>query len=178
MLRTVPALRPAGPVVLCGIAGGLVDAAPVGAAAWISEVVTADGERRATVLPEGVRRERLFGSETLVETPREKAELARRTGTTLVDMEAAAFTEIAAARGWSWGVLRGVSDGPEHEFPPEIAAWLTPMGDLRPGRVAIDLVRKPRLVGAARELSRHGTVAMRAVAELLAGWLDAREAAR
>ena len=178
VLRTVPGLRPAGPVLLCGIAGGLVDAAPVGAAAWISEVVTARGEVPARVLPEGARRERLFASETLIETHREKAELARRTGTTLVDMEAAAFTEIAVARGWSWGIVRGVSDGPEHEFPPEIAAWLTPMGDLRRGRVAIDLVRKPRLLGAARELSRHGTIAMRAVAELLGEWLESREAAR
>jgi hypothetical protein len=71
-----------------------------------------------------------------------------------------------------------VSDGPEHDFPPEIAGWITPMGDLRPGRVAIDLVRKPRLLGAARELSRHGTIAMRAVAELLGEWLESREAAR
>jgi hypothetical protein len=44
--------------------------------------------------------------------------------------------------------------------------------------VAIDLVRKPRLLGAARELSRHGTIAMRAVAELLASWLDERERSR
>lgn len=172
VLRSVPPLRPAGPVILCGIAGGLVDAAPVGAAAWISEAVSGAGAVRPDVVPSGVRLERLYASETLIETPKDKALLAARTGTVMVDMETAAFAEIARERGWSWGVLRGVSDGPEQDFPPEIAGWITPTGDLRRGRVVLDLVRKPQLLGAARELSRHGTIAMRAVAELLSRWLD------
>jgi len=175
--RTVPTLRPAGPVVLCGIAGGLVAAAPVGAAAWVSEAVTATGPIRPSVVPGGVRVERLYASEVLIETQAAKAELAARTGTTLVDMETASFAEIAIERDWRWGVVRGVSDGPEHEFPAEITGWITPMGDLRAGRVAFDLVRKPRLIASARELSRHGSIAMRAVADLLGRWLDEHEAA-
>lgn len=178
VLRTVPSLRPAGPIVLCGIAGGLVDTAPVGAAAWISEAVTATGVARPDVVPPGVRLERLYASETLIETPREKAELAARTGTTMVDMETASFAEIARERGWAWGVLRGVSDGPEQDFPPEIAGWITPMGDLRRSRIAFDLARKPRLWAAARELSRHGGIAMQAVAALLSRWLEDRERER
>ena len=173
--QTLPGLRPAGPVILCGIAGGLVDAAPVGAAAWVSEAVTDGATLRPDIVPAGVRLERLYASETLIETPRDKAILATRTGTTMVDMETASFAEIARERGWAWGVLRGVSDGPEHEFPPEIAGWLTPMGDLRRSRMTFDLVRKPRLYAAARELSRNGGVAMRAVAELLSRWLQDRE---
>jgi nucleoside phosphorylase len=176
--QTLPGLKPAGPVILCGIAGGLVDAAPVGAAAWVSEAVTEGATLRPDIVPAGVRLERLYASETLIETPRDKALLAARTGTTMVDMETASFAEIARERGWAWGVLRGVSDGPEHDFPPEIAGWITPKGDLRRSRVTIDLVRKPRLLRAARELSRNGGVAMRAVAELLSGWLGDRERSR
>lgn len=104
---------PAGPLVSFGLAGALVSGLPPGALLTARRVVDGDG----TVLWEdeplrvpGALTAVVCDAGRIVDDPPERRELAERTGAVAVDTESAAL----AATGRLAGVVRAVSDTPEH----------------------------------------------------------------
>lgn len=88
----------------------------------------------------------LVAVDRIVSTPRDKRAAAERHGAAIVDMESHALAAWCDARGIAWTVVRGVSDTPEETLPNEVLAWISPSGQTRVVRAALDLVRKPWLV--------------------------------
>lgn len=108
-----------------------------------------------------------------VATAAEKEAIRARTGGDLVDCESGAFARACEEFGLRWAVVRGVSDGPDDDLPPEVLSWTDDRGALRLCRLLVDLLRRPSLLGEAMRLGRRSKRAMRAAAELVEVLLDA-----
>ena len=106
-------------------------------------------------------------SPDVVTTPAQKRELGREHGAALVDLESSAFAAAAESRGWRWGIVRGVSDGPEDRLPAAIRGWVDERGRARPAKVCLALVRRPGILGSVTRLARRSRAAMAAVARVL-----------
>jgi adenosylhomocysteine nucleosidase len=74
---------------------------------------------------------RLFSADDVVATPEAKAELARRAGAAVVDMESAAIAAAAAAAGLPCIAFRVVADGPDDTLPDNVASLVGPDGKTR-----------------------------------------------
>lgn len=110
----------------------------------------------------------LIAVDRIVSTPTEKRALADDSGAAIVDMESHAFAAECERLGAAWTVVRGVSDSPEESLPAEVLGWVTPGGDTRSMRAAIDMVCKPRLIPhIARTLRRSGRVLPRVGARVV-----------
>jgi hypothetical protein len=139
-------------VILAGLAGGLVVGEP-GEVARVGRVVDSSG--RGWTSWEGD----VLGATTVVAgvdqpvcTASQKRSLHERTGAHLVDTESHAFAQVCDAAGVPWCVVRGVSDGPDEALPEEAVGWVDSAGRTRAGRVVLDVLRRPRLVGDLRRL--------------------------
>jgi len=108
----------------------------------------------------------------IVVSAREKRALGEETGADLVDLESAAFAETATARGWSWGIVRGVSDDVGTDLPAGVGSWTDDRGRTRPLRVLADVLRRPASIASLLRLRRDGERALREVADLLRTWLE------
>ena len=154
-------------VILAGACGALshVDEVPP-----IARVIDEHGGSWTPALADstGVS---LIAVDRIVSTPADKQELAARTGAAIVDMEAHAFARFCLERGQRWTVVRGVSDTPDQTLPQEVLGWITPGGDTRSGRAAVDMLRKPwlipHIVGVVRRSNRVLPKVGRRVAELI-----------
>jgi len=100
-------------------------------------------------------------------TPAAKQAWADRSGTDLVDLESAAFARIAETKGWEWGIVRGVSDGPDTALPCEIDTWVDGRGRSRPGRVLRAVLGGRVGVRRLARLRADGIAAMAAAAVVL-----------
>lgn len=164
---------PPGPVVLCGVAGAVRDGFPAGSAYAAAAVVDGDGRRLVPALGAGERDGPVVGSAgAALVTPDQKRAWAQRTGCDLVDLESAAFAEIAAARGWRWAVVRGVSDGPDTELPAGIDRWADETGRARLWPVLRALLGRRVTLAQLRRLRADGLAAMREAAGIVERMLE------
>ena len=148
-------------VLLAGVAGGLAEVGErVPAIGRVVDV--AGGSWRCSVGGGGCT---IIGVDEVAHGVEEKRALRERTGAELVDTESHAFAAACAARGWRWGVVRGVSDRWDEALPREVGGWVDARGRTRIGRVAADVLRRPRLIGDLVRLGRRSGDAMRAVGE-------------
>ena len=160
-------------VILAGVAGGL---APTALAPRIRAVVSGSGSPASPhwTIPWsiGTTEEVLVGVDAPAWTVADKATLARSTGASLVDCESHELASWAAHTGAAWGVVRGVSDGPDDELPRAAEGWLDDHGKPNLPRVVLDLARRPSLIPPVLRM-RSGTIrAMRAVAQGIDRLLD------
>lgn len=161
-------------VILCGVAGGLSPKLAPGDAMVMVDVIdpVRNVRRRSEVVQECSRQSQfplgsIAGSSTIIHNPQAKRELFERTGAQMVDMESAAFAEIAADRGWRWAIVRGVSDGADESLPIEAANWVDERGRTKPLAVAGTLLRRPVLVPTMLRLRRNSALALDSVADLV-----------
>jgi hypothetical protein len=158
------------PVILAGLAGGLRADRPAGSAWTIGEVIgEGGGRRRPSLIIKGLRPAVVVSTEAVVATVESKALLARRTGADLVDLESAAFAEAATGQGWTWGIVRGVSDGPDTTLPPGVERWVGSGGRTRGLFIVQSLLPRPWWWLGTLRLSRESRKAMQAVATTLDG---------
>lgn len=139
-------------VILAGLAGGLESRDP-GVVPRIGRVVDFAGNGWTTW--EGAAAGAtavLAGVDRAVNTPGEKRSLRERTGAALVDTESHAFADVCEAAGVAWCVVRGVSDGPDESLPVQASNWVDARGRTRAARVALDVLRRPALIGDLRRL--------------------------
>lgn len=161
-------------VLLAGLAGGLRPGNAAGSAWMASAIVDASGRRWAPSWPgpHDAPTAVIVESGSALTTPAAKRACARHSGADLVDLESAAFAEAAAARGWRWAVVRGVSDDAAAALPPDVERWVDARGRSRPVRAILSLARRPSLIGPVLRVRSDGLTALRSAAELLATLLD------
>lgn len=171
--RAIAAIRPdPGPddcVILAGCCAGLCAGAELGGV--IERILTPDGrEFRPTMILDaaaGAARRTLVAVDAVLTTPAAKAELWRRTGAELADMESHALAAAVATTGARWCVLRGVSDTHNESLPEQAGMWITPDGRTRTGRVVMDLMKAPWLTPGVMNLARRTGVGLAQVAAQL-----------
>jgi len=162
---------PGSPVILAGTAGGLSPTASTGSVLVARKIIdAATGQHWTPPLLLGEddpRSGTICQAAELVTTTRAKEALHEQTGADGVDLESAAFAALADARGWTWGVIRGISDGPGATLPPEAARWIDSHGKTRLGALTASLLLKPRLAGSLGRLRRGSRQAMDSVRRTL-----------
>lgn len=154
-------------VILAGVAGALAPSCAAGTAHWASVVIDAEGRRwtppvqgsgtLARAMPSRVA---LAGVDGVIGTPKDKRIHQVRTGGCMVDCESAAFARAASARGWRWGIVRGISDGADDTVPSWMPQLLRRDGSVDAGAIAAALVSNPL---RAVDMIRSGRSAGRAV---------------
>ncbi len=165
--------RTSRPVVLAGLAGGLSERTTPGSAFAVDRVI--DGQGREWPVPLAAQLGARTPPVTVISTVKTvtsaaaKRALAGTCGADLVDLESVAFAHAATKLGWTWGIVRGVSDGPDDDLPPGAAGWIDDRGRTRTWRVAADILRSPSMTPRLLALRRHGVAGMRAAAARVAG---------
>lgn len=168
-----------GPVILAGLAGALTNRCAVGSAHWIGRVVTDDGKTiTPPLISPGVMRDdhlmpRITSTDTSVTQPHEKQSLAERCDADIVDLESVAFATLAEERGWQWGIVRGVSDGPDDALPHGIDEWVDETGNVRIAPILHSLIRRPAQFVTLSHLQRESRDALAGVADRLQEMLAA-----
>ena len=123
-----------GPVILCGLAGALNDNFDVGTAHAVAAVVDVDGRRLEPSMWEQAGPVISCPPSTL-RTPQAKQAWSADSGADLADLESEALARVAIEKEWRWGIVRGVSDGPDTTLPAGIDTWVDTAGRTRTGRV-------------------------------------------
>lgn len=154
-------------VILAGVAGALAPTCAAGTAHWASVVIDSEGHRwtppvQGSRAPAGATSGpvALAGADGVIGTPRDKRTHRERTGACMVDCESASFARVASARGWRWGVVRGISDGADDVVPAWMPQLLRRDGSVDAGAVAGALLANPI---RAADLIRSGQSAGRAM---------------
>lgn len=146
-------------VILVGVAGALVPSCPAGGAHWASVVVDAEGRRWVPPI-RGKNAIALAGIDAVVGSPSAKVNERARSGAAMVDCESASFAREATARGWRWGIVRGISDGADDAIPSWMPTLLRRDGSVDPAAVARALLANPM---RAVDMMRSGQAARRAM---------------
>jgi adenosylhomocysteine nucleosidase len=163
-------------LVSAGVCGALDPALPVGALVVPEAVQLASGallpvtaalHKRALAASGSPARGVLLAVDRLVATPEAKRELRELTGAIAVDMESGPVLAAAAARHRPSLVLRAVADTAGEAVSPELAALVDGNGQVRLGRAAGAVLRRPDLVPQGLRLARATRRALRSVAAVL-----------
>lgn len=139
-----------GPFLLAGLGGGLDPALRTGD-------LVVDGETADVVAAIGARSGRVHTADRVVGSVGEKAELFRRTGAAVVDMET---DVVRAAAGGRVVTLRAVCDPAEVALSPALAGCVDAFGRPRAGRLASEVARRPSLVVELLRLRRLSSAAL------------------
>ena len=153
-----------------GFAGALSPELPFGCVA-IAAASDPEMARRALACDPDARETAVVPSARIVRSAAEKAHLLAELGGALpaiVDMESAAWSSSAAARGIPGILVRVVSDAASEEIPDFVAESVLPGGGIDRGRVVRHALLHPSSIGKLLELRRRA----RTCGERLAGFLD------
>ncbi len=163
---------PAGHVViLAGLAGGLNPDLPAGHALLADAVVDVHGRERIPPLRSENGGGIICTHDELCDTPESKARLREMTGGDVVDMESIHFANLAEERGWTWGVIRGISDDHATPLPRGCDAWTDDGGRTRPWSIARSILSSPGIAMQLPGLKRCAGRAMDSVGTRLIGLL-------
>ena len=159
-------------IVSAGICGGLKPGLAVGAAVIATEIVfgqeryATDADWRAALslaLPHAGQGA-LAGSDRVVATAADKADLFGETGAVALDMESHVAARIAAVHGLPFAALRVVSDSAQDVLPDAVRGAIDSRGEVRISRVLLALAGDPAQLPA---LIRTGRASSRAMQQLL-----------
>lgn len=161
------------PVILAGLAGSLTPDCEAGSAHIITEVVDEPGETHWTpplkgVAKPGGKADIIITSTNATLSGRLSRQLMHHeSGGMLIDLESVEFALAASKFGWTWGIVRGVSDDLSTLLPVDIEQWVDETGGTRWGYIMRSLLCRPSLLPVVLELRTHSTNAMSNVAELI-----------
>jgi len=163
-------------VVLFGIAGGLREPCDRETAWVIDRVVDAATGASANSPTARLAPPKSLASvghaDTIIATPADRTAFAARTGANLVDMECWAFAQAAMARGMTWTIVRGVSDGPLADMPIEVLDLVDPDGNPKLAAAAAAVLKSPSLGARLMALQSRSTRALARAQALLTHMLD------
>lgn len=161
-------LSPGGEVLVIGLAGGLDSRALPGMVFQVAAVWDSNGEiSKPTAdvagfgIPGKIPPAVIACVNSVVSTPKAKADLAQRTGAGLVDMESAHLAAWCDRNGRKWCMVRVVLDGPEDALPPGIGGWTRGDGELDPWSMLGSLFRHPGAILSLPRLARARRMAGR-----------------
>ena len=100
----------------------------------------------------GARVAPLLGASAVAETAAEKRALFARHAVPAVDMESRGVAEAAREAGIPFVAIRAVADPAHRTLPPAAARAIDARGRVRPFRVILELLRRPRDFGALMAL--------------------------
>jgi len=149
-----------------GICGGLKPGLTPGTLIVATEIVTDDTRYPAMAACAKAIRARtgiIYGGDAIVATPREKAELAARTGALAVDLESGPVSQVAARAGIPFIALRAVADPAEHGLPPAALLALNAEGQPRLWAVFLSVLIRPGQIRALMTTARETKLAMEAL---------------
>lgn len=165
-----------------GLAGGLDSKLQSGEIILADKVVTPVGhewhpdQTQIMSLETRMREDGLFpvtgpvaGVDQAVMVPEDKQVLRQKTGCIAVDMESHVVARAASEAGIPWLVIRVVADPAPMALPAVINGVLALDGTIKPGRLALNLLRRPMDLPALIRLGRasdKGFAALRRVAPL------------
>jgi nucleoside phosphorylase len=161
--------KPGAPVVLAGLAGSLVEELNPGDVVDLEAAVAPGNIRIETNwrLPASCGAPRVTGtiSTRLVNSRPARRALHRHLGCSIVDMESLAFARVARDLGWTFGMLRGISDGLDETLPPGCDQWVDHRGRVAKGAIAVSILRTPSLIGRMRLMKRTGEKVLETLAK-------------
>ena len=159
------------PVILAGLAGSLVAEHPPGAVVEVEAVISPSIPRTQTTwrLPEAlvVPRVDATSSTRLVNSRPAKRALHATLNASIVDMESLTFVAKGVELGWTFGIVRAISDGLEDTLPPGCDRWVDHRGRVSIAAVAGSILRTPSLIGRLREMNRVTQDAMERLGSVL-----------
>jgi adenosylhomocysteine nucleosidase len=166
-------------VVSAGFGGALDPALGRNDVVFATEVIDPDGPRFAIDLApprddtpgRRIAAGRLLTVDAIVRTAAEKAELRRRHGADVVDMETSAVAASCAERGVRFLSIRVVSDEAGTDLPPEVLSILGRSGGYRVGAAIGALWRRPSSIKDLWALREHAHAAAERLAEVVTGAL-------
>jgi nucleoside phosphorylase len=85
----------------------------------------------------------------------------------IVDMESLTFVAKGIELGWTFGIVRAISDGLDDTLPPGCDRWVDHRGSVSIPAVAGSILRTPSLIGRLREMNRVTQTAMGRLAGIL-----------
>lgn len=151
-------------VLTCGFAGGLNPVLPIG-------VVLADTDEgfplRAALLAAGAQPGSFHCAEHVAVTAFEKTMLRERTGADAVEMESGVIRRLCRERGIPSATVRVISDTAQEDLPLDFNALVNADGKLSLGKLAGQVLRRPRKIPALIALGRHSKLAARRLAAVL-----------
>jgi adenosylhomocysteine nucleosidase len=107
----------------------------------------------------------LYSAGRVVSDPRDRAELAGRTGAAAVDMESAAVARAAAEAGLPCVAIRAIADGADDDLPRGIESLVTRDGRTR-FRGLWPLLLEPSQIPLLLRLGRRSAAACRVLRRL------------
>jgi len=140
--RDLPALEPSTSpefVILAGLAGALSPSLKVG------DVVI---DECPTGLKDGFSGHfgKIHSTDRLVATPQAKSELFASTHAIAVEMEAQAVRPWVSQLPSAFVLIRSISDSASEGINPRLLRLVDHHGRARPGAIAVELIRSPRLI--------------------------------
>ena len=161
--------KPGAPVVLAGLAGSLVEALNPGDVVDLEAAVAPGNVRFETNwrlhASCGVPRVTGTNSTRLVNSRPARRALHLHLGCSIVDMESLAFAEAAQQNGWTFGILRGISDGLDETLPPGCDQWVDHRGRAAKRAIAASILRTPSLISRMRVMKKTGDKVLETVAK-------------
>ncbi|MEE2682224.1 MAG: hypothetical protein VX641_07630 [Planctomycetota bacterium] len=159
------------PVILAGLAGSLVADHVPGDVVEVEAVVSPSVPRTETRwrLPDALGVPRVDGTSStrLVNSRPAKRALHATLNASIVDMESLTFVAKGIELGWTFGILRAISDGLDDTLPPGCDRWVDHRGRVSIGAIAGSVLRSPSLVGRLREMNRVTNTAMNRLGAVL-----------
>ncbi len=112
----------------------------------------------------------LYGSDTLIGAPEEKASLFKKTKAVAVDMESAGVARAASEASLPFAALRAIADPANRSIPVSAARVVRPDGGIRPIAALSALLKRPSDLGTFVRLgqdSQKGLASLRRGADKL-----------
>ena len=159
------------PIILAGLAGSLVETHGPGDVVEVEAVVSPSISRTETTwrLPRSLEVPPVNGTSStrLVNSRPAKRALHSTLNASVVDMESLTFVAKGIELGWTFGIVRAISDGLEDTLPPGCDRWVDHRGRVSITAVAGSVLRTPSLIGRLREMHRVTNLAMKRLGAVL-----------
>ncbi len=159
-------------LVSAGLAGGCAPGLTAGSvleAGWVVDAGTE--ERFATSGTQGTATEVVLATTDCVAGVQQKAELAKRFGAAMVDMEAASVARMAQELGLRFRAIKAISDESDMEVS-SLQAFAGELGTFRTGAFALHTALHPKQWRQALVLGRNSARALAALETVMRSVLD------